>query len=334
MIKPWLKFNTGLMALCAVVLVACNENETPIDPGTGTAPNAPTALMAQSQSQAVGLKWTVSSTGATPTSYVIEYNEAGTTTMLTKTVSSATATTATVDGLTNGVVYEFVVYAMNGTAKSPASPKVSWAPANRGTGAYRLYSSRNSTQGSGLAIFSGSAPAVKKVAEGSTWDICFDDVTESADPRLASPGQTNYVEYDASVDDLVFRNNRDQIARITRIGDQLSGITSFDDMYESAALSIPTEEKFYSLNSIGGTANWGCVLVHKETSASPNYQIAKVLVKRGTDGKFVQGTGANAYIDVEVSYQTTQNVPYAIKQRLDQGEGVARANRSSVQAAR
>nr|MCU0331441.1 fibronectin type III domain-containing protein [Candidatus Kapabacteria bacterium] len=220
--NTWL--NAFVMAVMALVFVACNENESPTDP-VATAPNAPTALAAQSvNGTTIGLRWTAPTTGVTPTSYEVEYNAQGTTAKLTKTV--ATGTSTTIDGLEAGTVYDFVVYAYNGTAKSIASSTVSWAAANRGTGTFRLYSSLNSTNGSGLAVWSDNTAGVKLIAEGGKWDICFDDKTNPADPRIASPGQTDYTVQRPNGDVVFVINGVDVPARITYWGKQYTSVAS------------------------------------------------------------------------------------------------------------
>jgi hypothetical protein len=46
------------------------------------------------------------------------------------------------------------------------------------------------------------------------------------------------------------------------------------------------------------------------TGTTGNYHYARVFIK-SVDGKLVQGTGSQRYIELEVSYQTAPNVPYA-----------------------
>lgn len=310
--KHLLKINALVLALAAIVLVGCNENEDPTDPGT--APNSPTALAAQSISEAsIGLRWTVSATGSTPTGFVVEYNEKGSTTKLEKTVSGSTTNSTTVSSLTEGKIYEFVVYAVNGTEKSPASPKVEWAPARRGTQTFRLYSSKNTTNGSGLGIFRVGGPAVLKIANGDEWDLCFDDkVGDTA--RIGSPGVSNYVD-----DNYQFPGTPPKDAKIVYINNLVySNVTSLDDIYESTALTLPSNdgERMLLIDSLpASTAGTAFVMGTRDVSDG-KYYFAKVLLKK-SNGTYVQGTGANSYIEVDVSYQTVKDVPYAVKAKFD-----------------
>lgn len=308
--KHLLKINALVLALMAIVLVGCNENEDPTDPGT--APNAPTALAAQSVSEStIGLRWTVSATGATATGFVVEYNEKGTTTKLEKTVSGSTTNTTTVSSLTEGKIYEFVVYAVNGTKKSPASPKVEWAPARRGTQTFRLYSSDNTANGSGLGIFRAGGPAVLTISNGGEWDLCFDD-KEAGNGKIGSPGQSKYVD-----NNFQFPNGQD--AKVVYINNEVySNVTSLDDIYESTALTLPSSngEAMFPINSLPASTAGTAFVMGTRDESDGKYYFAKVLLKKA-NGTYVQGTGANSYIEVDVSYQTVKDVPYAVKAKFD-----------------
>lgn len=163
-----------------------------------------------------------------------------------------------------------------------------------------------------------------KIADGGKWDLCFDDRQAPADPRISSPGQSNFVDSTAT-----FPNGND--ARIIYWGKQYPGITSLDDIYETDALSVPATdgEKYNSLNSIGGTANWGRVIAWKDASTAPaSYWYAKVLVSR-VGSSFVQGTGASSFIEVSISYQNVKDLPYAVKQRIENFIQVEQGRRST-----
>jgi hypothetical protein len=302
-----------LVAAVSLLLVGCNEND-PLNPTTD-APNAPTALMLQSRDGALGMMWTAPVTGVTPTGYRVMYR-AGSTGSYTAKDFAGTATSAVLTGLTNGTVYEVMVHALNGTEESPASSIVMWAPAARTTTTLRLYSSTNSTQGSGASIWPATgAPSVLRIAQGGEWDICFDDKDANADdPRIASPGQSLYVN-----NDFEFPNG--STAKTTYFGKELTNIASLDDIYETSAFlsQLPGDdspEKSYRISTIGGSKNWGSVVASKIDNTT--FRFGRVMMIRGVDGKFVQGSGTGQYIDIMVSYQVINNVPYALKQRLEQ----------------
>jgi len=55
----------------------------------------------------------------------------------------------------------------------------------------------------------------------------------------------------------------------------------------------------------------GFVFIARVKNTDATYNYAKVYLKLGADGKFLQGTAPNRYIEVEVSYQKISGVPYA-----------------------
>lgn len=316
--KSFFRLNIVMMALAAIVMVGCNTNEDPLTP-TPTKPAAPSGVAAQSLSAtSIRLRWTPPTSTSDVTGYVlmaVEKVTGGTGSTVEKIISGAGATTGVIDGLTEGKRYDLMVHSLNDTIRSDASPMVEWAPARRSTATLRLYSRASTTNGSGLGIFRSAGPGVLFVAEGSQWDLCFDD-SVATDPRIGSPGVSSYVDADAGY---TFKKAPSQVAKVVYISDrQYTNVASLDDIFETTALAIPATEgeKLIQLNSIPGTSNFGFVIGSKGEGTSVNF--AKILVKRGADGKFVQGTGANSYVECDISYQTFADVPYALRARISE----------------
>ncbi|MBK6291167.1 MAG: fibronectin type III domain-containing protein [Ignavibacteria bacterium] len=316
--KNIFRLNIVMAAIAALVMVGCNTNEDPLTP-TPTKPSAPSGTMAQSASAtSIRLKWTLPTSTTDVTGYVlmaIEKVAGGTGAKREVIVSGAGSTTGVVGGLTEGKIYECMVHALNDTVRSDASPSVDWAPARRSTASIRLYSKRSSTNGSGLGIFGLADPASLFVANGSQWDVCFDD-SISAQPRIGSPGVSSYVDADNGY---TFKTAPSQVAKIVYVSDrQYTGISSLDDIYETSALAIPATngEKLFEIPTTVETSDFGFVIGSKGAGTDVNF--AKILVKRGADGKFIQGTGTETYIECDISYQTFANVPYALKARINE----------------
>jgi hypothetical protein len=97
-----------------------------------TAPAAPTGVAATGSDGAVGLSWTAPSNGGSPiTNYTVKWGtEAGGPYPNTESVSG---TQASIDGLTNGVTYHFVVSATNAKGDGPNSVEVSATPTRLST---------------------------------------------------------------------------------------------------------------------------------------------------------------------------------------------------------
>lgn len=304
-----------LFAVLALVAVSCNTNDDPVDPN-GTAPNAPTALKAQSRSEtSVALSWDAPAGGVTPTGYRVYFNISGQVTKDSLAIAGASTTTAVLTALTEGKVYDFSVAAVNGTVVGSATAALPWAPARRAgmTTPIRLYSSNSLTFGSGLALFDVAAPAVLKVAQGGQWDLAFDDAvfTDHPDATISSPGQTGYVEDDGT-GKLVFSNGQE--AKVVYLGRVTGSVNSLDDIWETQHLNDATlaanRETTLPLVS-SGSDGFGFVFASKDQS-NGKFNYGKAVVLR-TNGKFIQGSSPDQYIELQISYQTADDVPYAIR---------------------
>ncbi len=289
-----------------LLIVACEETTTPDPP---VAPNAPTDLMANSTNETtVTLKWTKPATGQEPTGYIVTVTESGSTASTNLNVAGANTTTLPVTGLTEGKIYIFSVMAVNDTAKSNPTPQLSWAPAKRFSGTFKLYTSKSTSQGSGLSFREGR---VVMLSEASKWEFCFDD--KDGRPLVGSPGVSGY----------------------TPPGSQEFPIVSMDTAAANWVRANSLDEVFDTRGLDGGakslldlsrfTPNSGIVLIMRSRVDGSTVNYAKVLVKPNTaGGSWVFGSGNDAYIEVEVSYQTVVNVPYAEMERLF--GGVKRGN--------
>lgn len=315
MTTRWSAICMAFISLLAIVAIGCDSAVTEPTDTPLPAPKAPATLEAKSVNQtSVGLRWTLA-TGdtVTPTGFVVEYRAKGGSMAMSLPVSGASTRTATISGLTEGVIYEFAVYAKNDTVISLASPKVEWAPARRGEGTYRLYSSANSTEGSGLGIFrAAGVPAVLKIANGGEWDICFDD-KEAGNPKIGSPGQSRYVDAD-------YKFPNGQLAKTVYFYNRVyTNVTSLDDIYESAPLTLPAAdgEVMFPINALPNSTDGLAFVMGTRDESDKKYNFAKVLLKKQAGGGYIQGTGASSYVEVTVSYQTVKDVPYAVKAKFD-----------------
>jgi hypothetical protein len=315
MTTRWSAISMALLSIVAIVAIGCDSAVTePTNPQLA-APKAPATLEAKSISQtSIGLRWTLASNDTvTPTGFVVEYRAKGGSAALTVPVNGSSSRTATITGLTEGVIYEFAVFAKNDTVTSPASPKVQWAPARRGVGTYRLFSSANSTEGSGLAIFrAAGVPAVLKIANGGEWDICFDD-KEAGNPKIGSPGQSRYVDSE-------YKFPNGQLSKTVYFYNKVyTNVTSLDDIYESAPLTLPAAdgEVMFPINALPNSTDGIAFVMGTRDESDKKYNFAKVMLKKQPGGGYIQSTGASAYVEVTISYQTFKDVPYAVKAKFD-----------------
>lgn len=296
------KFNisSSLLAILVLGFVAfgCNENEDPPVGNENEAPNNVTSLVATSGgSTSVILKWNTPSTNANSelASYELTFTPGGTAVTIPKGDN-----TYTVTGLTEGTTYVFTIKSKGTNNKLSNGTTVSWAPARRSS-IIRLYGS-SSSMGSGLDLDgNGGNPEVLRIAEGGRWDLCFDD-KDPLNPGIGSPGQSGYVD-----NNFEFPNGQE--AKKTYVSTfRWEGVTNLDQVFESEGLNAGTLEQLQLLNLSQPFA----FVVKTEEG---NY--AKVHVLRN-NGKFIQGSGSDEYIEVIVSYQSTANVPYALPQQPGQ----------------
>jgi len=301
----------SLVLASAVFFVSCEENSV-IDPNpTGATPMAPTGVQVSTRSEtSIAVRWT-KATGDTvvATGYEVIALAAGAATPITKTTTVAAASGYVFTGLTEGVVYDFTVKALSGTRTSAASAKVSWAPAKRTTMSARMYVS-SSSLGSGLNLATGQSLTI---ADGDKWDICLDDKDNNL--LVGSPGVSGYVN-----NSFQFPNGKD--AKIVRIRNVTKRATSLNDIWETASLgdgsSTSTfKEQLFDLATIAASdGGLGFVVATFTIPTIANY--AKVLVKSDS-ANFVKGTGSGRYIEVEVSYQSAANTPYALTKLMNVG---------------
>lgn len=309
------KFNVSnalfAMLFLGFIAFGCNENDDPITPAT-EAPATPTGLKATAKSATeIILKWDAPSATATPKA--VGYELTVTPGSATPISITTTATTYTIGGLTEGTTYTFSLKAKSADSKTSNAATVKWAPARR-SGVLKLYSSKSTTFGSGLDLDGdGGNPKVLKIAEGDKWDIAFDDKI-TGEETIIAPGQSLYVD-----DSFKFPNGKE--AKKTLVSTlRYTNAASFDDIFESTMLDAGTKEQGHLLN----TANSFAFVVK---TAEGNY--AKVLViARG--GNIIQGSGNDTYIEVQVSYQSTPNVPYALPGRTDNNIVKSETDRKSV----
>jgi hypothetical protein len=278
--------STVALAITALVVVSCGTT-----PGTGpiggnvTVPNAVDSLQATSvNASTVRLRWAAPSTTGLSGYRVTVLT--GTTVFGT---INPTSTIVDVTGLTAGTVYTFRVQSRTSDTAS-AAREVMWSPAVRLTNmqgaVIRVYETASSF-GSGLRFQGGTALNLT-VARGNEWDIGIDTRANDGNVRIGSPAQLGYS----------FTG-----ARNTPLADNVySNVDSLNQVFDTQ-LRIGTPGVF----TVTPTTRRGFVFGARTIEGNH----AKVFVKANTSGVILQGVAPDRYIEVEISYQPTANVPYA-----------------------
>ena len=164
----------GVRAINGSVLSSWSSNSTAVTPGS---PGAPTAVTGTAGNAQVALTWTAPTGTPAATGYQVQYAVNGTTNWLPATPLTATGTSLTVTGLTNGTAYVFRVravnvtitgnYSTNSAAITPLAPAATIViTGSRGTGdrANRIFVTGETT---GLAAGAKVVPQFKFPGQNS-----------------------------------------------------------------------------------------------------------------------------------------------------------------------
>jgi hypothetical protein len=270
---------------------------------------APTNLGASSKSAtSVGLRWDAV-TGAT--GYHVSYVGAG----AGGTGSVETSSSEVViDGLTPGTIHTFTVTAINGALRSePVS--IAWAPADRfarqadTTKSIRMYEEA-STEPSAIAIDPSLGGPIgvslnpTRPGKGQLAMYVYPRTGSDADSIVVGPLYA-ITEYRIGAGgDLA------KVDTSTYISSSTYNVESLDAWYMSGSLAgviLPwgnvAAYTFTNLN----TGGQGFVV---RTGTPGSYHYARVLI-RSVNGSILQGIYPNRFVEVEISYQSVPNVPYA-----------------------
>jgi hypothetical protein len=269
-----------------------------VDFVVGTPPSAPSNAMATSKNNtSVIVKWTPSTDSKVVRHKVYIYQGSGAKGAYPTTTK--TEDRMTITGLTEGVVYTFIVKAVTASGmESIEDVSVDWSPASRfyentSTKIYEF----DSDLGSGLDLYDAAAggPVNRKATEKSKWNIGIDTRNGKLLFQSGSEitvGSTNAQETHISLD-------------------YFDNALSLDNVFDSkafttgnfAARSIELLESEFNGEGV-------VFIVRTSEPGQTEYNYAKVLIKKD-GGKFLQGTSPNRYIDCIISYQKVAGVPYA-----------------------
>lgn len=306
-IRHLLASGTAVLML-GLLAVGCNENpDGPTNPAT--APTAPTNAQAVSLSAtSVSVKWAASTDTGTITYRVRKASTSGADT---STLDNLTGTSATFNGLT-AAEYTFTIVAVRG-GEASSSISVKWAPAERyATATLRLYEKRSSNP-SGFSIdaepggpqsvsLAASRPGKAQLAvyildstSNTTSEVIVGPVYSF--PEYAVSGSLNLAKIDTAV----------YISPTDFVVSSLDTWYSKDPIDAVITATSTTNTSAYSLTGGNLNASRGFFV---RTGLAGNYHYARVFIK-ATGGKVVQGSFPDRYIEVEISYQNTPNLPYA-----------------------
>ncbi|MCS7000834.1 MAG: fibronectin type III domain-containing protein [Candidatus Kapabacteria bacterium] len=211
-------------------------------------------------------------------------------------------------GLDAGKKYTFTVVAITAdTASSGIS--LEWAGARRFRG-IRAFETA-SANGSGIRLSDGTNLTI---ANGTQWDVCLDTRVVGGQDNWAfgSPQASTYTDDQGR---FLRGAQAGQPAKVTIIFSDSSaqGYTpyfvvadSLEAVFENQALGTGKKQVQIMVENLQNqTRN----LVFYAKTAEGNF--AKIMLK-AIGGKILQGTAPNRYVEIDYSFQTAANVPYAL----------------------
>jgi hypothetical protein len=110
----------------------------------------------------------------------------------------------------------------------------------------------------------------------------------------------------SSFDEFVHINDFDQNVFISDSSYAAASLDAWNYTGSIESRIIPEEGLAFTFNNSGAQGQGFFV----RTGTAGNYHYARVFIK-SVGGKLVQGAGTSHYIELEISYQTAPNVPYA-----------------------
>lgn len=300
-------FALAAIAVTAALFIGCE------DTGTNTPvkfiPAPPSNLMALSLSEtSIRIKWTPS-----PSESNAEFKgyriiaKSGTQTFNPITTGKG-ETIVDLLGLDAGKIYDISVMAYTNDTVSSAIT-ISWAGAKRFRG-IRAYETA-SVNGSGIRLSDGMNLTI---ANGTQWDVCLDTRTVGGQDNWAfgPPGASTYTDTNRR---FIRGAQAGQPAKVTVIfsDSTAQGYTPFfivadslEAVFESQALGTGKKQVQIMLENLQNQAR---SIVFYAKTAEGNF--AKILLK-AANGSILQGTAPNRYVEIDYSFQTAANVPYAL----------------------
>lgn len=214
----------------------------------------------------------------------------------------------TVTGLTEGEVYTFMLYSRyTNDNESEDYAEVKWSPATRFTETaneveIKVYESA-SDFGSGLDLYNpvDEGPLTLTVGAGMDWNLGLDTRNDGLVFGSASEIDYNYTGTPQSAEistTFFFAASLDEVFEKTSL---LEG--DYDGTYGELAIDLE------GLPGDDGSGNVVFIVRVWDGNAAV-YNYAKVMLKR-VGGEFLQGDSPNRYIEMVVSYQKVEDVPYA-----------------------
>lgn len=290
----------------AFILNSCDNATNPIDPDPQPKPQPISNLMATSvDNKTVKLKFDLS---PSETNTLFKDYELVITPGATAPLTFPKNTNmVSITNLTEGTVYKFEIVARYTNDSISTVTSIEWSPAtrfikNNNEDVIKVYETA-SDFGSGLRMFAlapDNAPRTYKVSSGAEWDLGLD--TRNSKIIFGSATKIDY--------------NYTGTPKPTQMLDVYFEADSLNGLFDSQAMNAGTRdskytEKTFDLTSVTSAKNL-VFYVRKYEPGQTRYNYAKVLLRKNPSGAgYIQGSAPNRYLEFQISYQKTPDVPYA-----------------------
>lgn len=303
MMKSKMFKTLAVALLLAVPFTACDEDDdNPITTDPEVA--APTNLQAASGNNAVFLSWDASVDEDEDNfgSYEINILNKATNETLAPRTAAKGINDIRIDGLTNGVRYQFTVRSVTDLGNvSTVSATIEWSPAARQTTdnnglPIKIYATTSTQFDSALDLYNvdGDAEVIPQAGQEfqDRGDLYLEATTNTAPMFIKSPAE-------ADNQGLITQFSNQTPVSVNNLDDQLAFDPPADNSFTVTAIQIPDG----AVQT--GRVYWG------RLARGNDYFYFRLLVKQGSNGMLVQGGGADRYIEMVASFQNAPNNPFA-----------------------
>ena len=293
----------AFVSLIAASFTACDEDSTsPIDNDPVLA--APSNLKAASADGAIFLSWTASidETESNFGSYSITILNKSTNETLAPRTAGKGITSARIDGLSNGVRYQFTIRSVTNQGKEGTTfATVEWSPAERqntdaGGLPIKVYATTSTTFNSAVDLYNAAGMAEVIPQAGQTFrdrgDLFVNATSNSSSLEITSPDQANNQGMETQF------SNASPVD-VDNLDAQLSSEPPTDASYTLKKLTVQT-----------GSAATGRVYWGRLVRGSEKFYF-RILVKKGSNGSLIQGSNADRFLEMVASFQNAPNNPFA-----------------------
>ncbi len=294
------QFRVLLVVALLAFSTACDEETTgPVDADV----SAPTNIRAASASEAIILNWTASVSEGQDNFGGYKVTVLNQETNQTFFENAPKGSGHTLTGLSNGTRYLITVRAVTSLDKeSSDAATIEWAPAirrdvNQDNQEIRVYSTTSTTYNSAVDFFNESGICEVIPQASQTFQ-------ERGDLFVYAPNETsNYMVIRSPSAAVNFKGLETQFSTVSY---------NADDLDEQYATTPPATGTYTTAEvTITNAAVTAGKVVYGRLKRGTDYYYFRLLVKRGSSGKLVQGTGVDRYLELVVSFQHIRNVPFA-----------------------